>query len=129
MTASAAVRTRVFCQSRGYLVAPSTRPAQTAGVDITWPLSDGRVTIRPFCVGDAEALLEYRQLPECQQYTSRTVNTLQDAQALLAEQIANPDWLMSALVIDDQLIGDIGGRRYQPENLGPDPRSWDFYLG
>jgi RimJ/RimL family protein N-acetyltransferase len=33
------------------------------------------------------------------------------------------------MVIDDQVIGDIGGRRYRPESLGPDPDEWDFYLG
>ncbi len=104
-------------------------PGQTAGVDITWPLFDGRVTIRPFGVEDAEAFLEYRQLPECQEYSSRTVDTLEDARALLAQRIASPDATMGALVINDQVIGDIGGRRYRPETLGPDPRLWDFYLG
>ncbi|MEO6997191.1 MAG: GNAT family N-acetyltransferase [Terracoccus sp.] len=98
-------------------------------MDITWPPSDGRVTIRPFCVEDAEAFLEYRHLPECQEYTSSTVDTLEHAQAFVAQRIADPDAIMGALVIDSQVIGDIGGRRYRPETLGPDPHSWDFYLG
>lgn len=101
----------------------------TAGVDIIWPLSDGRVTIRPFCDGDAAAFLEYRQLPECREYTSQTVATLDEARAFLAERIARPDVVMGAVTIDGQVVGDIGGRRYRPETLGPDPRGWDFYLG
>ncbi|MDN5764758.1 MAG: GNAT family N-acetyltransferase [Humibacillus sp.] len=98
-------------------------------MDIRWPLSDGRVTIRPFCVGDAEALLEYRRLPECQEYTSHTVATIDEARALLSERVARPEVIMGALMIDGQVVGDIGGRRYRPETLGPDPHGWDFYLG
>ena len=111
------------------LVAAPARPGETAGVDITWPLSDGRLTIRPFGVDDAEALLVYRQLPECQEYTSNTVDTLEEARALLSERIARPEVIMGALTIDGQVVGDIGGRRYRPETLGPDPHGWDFYLG
>lgn len=33
------------------------------------------------------------------------------------------------MVLDDRVVGDIGGRRYRPESLGPDPDAWDFYLG
>ncbi|WP_175442341.1 GNAT family N-acetyltransferase [Humibacillus sp. DSM 29435] len=98
-------------------------------MDITWPLSDGRVSIRPFGDGDAAAFLEYWQLPECQEYTSHTVATLEEARAFLSERTARTDVVMGALTIDGQVVGDIGGRRYRPETLGPDPHGWDFYLG
>ncbi|MEP7333465.1 MAG: GNAT family N-acetyltransferase, partial [Terracoccus sp.] len=98
-------------------------------MDITWPLSDGWLTIRPFGVDDAEALLVYRQLPECQEYMSNTVDTLEEARALLSERIARPEVIMGALTIGGQVVGDIGGRRYRPETLGHDPHGWDFYLG
>lgn len=87
------------------------------------------MTIRPFCFEDAEALLQYRRLPECQEFTSHTVATLEQARALLSERVARPEVIMGALMIDGEVVGDIGGRRYRPESLGPDPGTWDFHLG
>lgn len=98
-------------------------------MEINWPLSDGRVSVRPASDADAQALLRYKRRPECQAYVTRTVDTIEDAQKLIADRLSKPDSLLCAVVLDGQVVGDIGGRRYRPESLGPDPQAWDFYLG
>ena len=98
-------------------------------VNLPWPLTDGRVLLRPADGGDALAFLDYKRRPESQTYVSRTVDTLQQAQALISELGAEPHSLLCAVVVDGQVVGDIGGRRYRPETLGPEPDAHDFYLG
>ena len=98
-------------------------------MDITWPLSDGRVTLRPASLSDAAAFLDYKQRPECQAYVARTVSTLEESQRLIADRLSEADSLLCAVVVDGRVVGDIGGRRYRPESLGPEPSVWDFYLG
>jgi RimJ/RimL family protein N-acetyltransferase len=98
-------------------------------MDLRWPLTDDRVTVRPAEDGDAAAFLDYTRRPECQAYVTRTVDTLEQSRALIADRLAEPDSLLCAVVVDGQVIGDIGGRRYQPESLGPEPDAHDFYLG
>jgi aminoglycoside 6'-N-acetyltransferase len=80
-------------------------------------------------MADARAFLDYKKLPESQAFISRTVDTLEESQTLITSGMSEPDSLFCALVIHDQVIGDIGGRRYRPESLGPIPEEWDFYLG
>lgn len=98
-------------------------------MEISWPLSDDRVTVRPASEADAQAFLDYKRRPECQAYITRTVDTIQDSQTLIADRLSEPDSLLCAVVLDDRVVGDIGGRRYRPESLGPEPDAWDFYLG
>jgi len=98
-------------------------------MDLMWPLFDGRLTVRPAALPDAEAFLDYKQLPVSQAYITRTVDTIEESQTLIANRMTEPDSLLCALVIDDQVVGDIGGRRYRPESLGPEPDAWDFYIG
>ncbi len=40
---------------------------------IPWPLTDGRVTVRPAEEADAAAFLNYKRRPECQVFTGRGV--------------------------------------------------------
>ncbi len=47
----------------------------------------------------------------------------------MAQQFARPDAIMGALTINDQVIGDIGGLRYRPQTLDPEPNSWEISLG
>ncbi len=61
--------------------------------------------------------------------TSPAVDTIQGSQTLIADRLSEPDSLLCAVVLDDRVVGDIGGRRYRPQSLGPDPDAWDFYLG
>ncbi|TWP39023.1 GNAT family N-acetyltransferase [Leekyejoonella antrihumi] len=102
---------------------------ETVGADILWPLSAGRLVIRPATMADADAFFEYQRRAEGQAYVSRIVNTIQQGRDLLADRISNPDGLMCALVVDGRVVGDIGGRRYRPDSLGPEPVVWDFRLG
>lgn len=99
------------------------------GMDLPWPLTDGRVTLRPADRGDAAAFLEYRRRPECQAYVSRTVDTLEQSTAFISDCRAESDSLLCVVIVDGQVVGDIGGRRYRPETLGPEPDVHDFYLG
>ncbi|MDC5699336.1 GNAT family N-acetyltransferase [Intrasporangium calvum] len=99
------------------------------GMELPWPLTDGRVTVRPADPADAHAFLGYKRRPECQAYVSRTVDTLEQAQALIGDRIGEADSLLCAVLLADRVVGDIGGRRYRPETLGPEPDVHDFYLG
>lgn len=96
---------------------------------IGWPLCDRALTIRPASVDDAAAFFEYQQLPEVHTYISRTMGSLGDAEALIAERISTRGDLMCVIEVDGQVVGNIGGRRYRPDTLGPEPDAWDFYLG
>src|SRR6478735_2862180 len=98
-------------------------------MELPWPLTDGRITVRPAALTDAPAFLGYKRRPECQAYVSRTVDTIEQARTLISDRTAEPDSLLCAVLLDDQVVGDIGGRRYRPESLGPEPAEWDFYLG
>jgi aminoglycoside 6'-N-acetyltransferase len=98
-------------------------------MELTWPLTDGRVTVRPAIDADAQAFLDYKRRPECQAYVARTVDTLEQSQALIADRQAEPDSLLCAVLLAGRVVGDIGGRRYRPESLGPEPDVHDFYLG
>jgi aminoglycoside 6'-N-acetyltransferase len=99
------------------------------GMDLPWPLTDGRVSLRPAQPGDAPAFLDYKRRPECQAYVTRTADTLEQSRALIEERLSQPDALLCAVVVDGEVVGDIGGRRYRPESLGPEPDVHDFYLG
>lgn len=96
---------------------------------IGWPLCDRAVTIRPASVHDAAAFFEYQQLPEVHTFISRIMGSLGDAEALIAERISTRGDLMCVIEVDGQVVGNIGGRRYRPDTLGPEPDAWDFYLG
>lgn len=98
-------------------------------MEIPWPLTDGRVTVRLAEDSDAAAFLDYKRRPECQAYVSRIVDTPEQSRALIADRLTEPDSLLCAVVVDDQVVGDIGGRRFRPESLGPEPDVHDFYLG
>lgn len=98
-------------------------------MDLHWPLTDGRVSVRAAHEGDAAAFLDYKRRPECQAYVTRTVDTLEQSRALIADRLAEPDSLLCAVLVDGKVVGDIGGRRYRPESLGPEPSVDDFYLG
>lgn len=102
---------------------------EASGLEIAWPLSDGRLTIRPASVADAESFFEYQQRPEAQRYISRIAATIEEARAMVAERTSTPGALLCAIVIDGRVIGDVGGRRYRPGSLGPEPGAWDFRLG
>ena len=78
---------------------------------------------------EAAAFLDYKSRAECQPYVTRTVDTLEQSRALIADRRSAPDAVFSAVVVDGQVVGDIGGRRYRPESLGPEPDVYDFYLG
>jgi RimJ/RimL family protein N-acetyltransferase len=80
-------------------------------------------------VADADAFFEYQQRPEAQRYNSRTAATIEDARAMVAERTSTPGALIGAIVVDGRVVGDIGGRRYRPGSLGPEPDAWDFRLG
>ena len=98
-------------------------------MQIAWPLSDMGVTIRPASLADADAFFEYQQRPENQRYISRIPATIEDARVMVTERTSTAGALMCAIVIDGQVVGDIGGRRYRPGSLGPEPDVWDFRLG
>lgn len=98
-------------------------------MELSWPLTDGVVTVRPAEAGDAAAFLDYKRRPECQAYVTRTVDTLEQSRALIDDRLSQPDSLLCAVVVGGRVVGDIGGRRYRPESLGPDPDVHDFYLG
>ena len=91
-------------------------------MEIAWPLSEGRLTIRPASVADAEAFFEYQQRPETQTYISRIAVTIEDARSMVAERTSTPGAILCAIVLDGQVVGDIGGRRYRPGSLGPATR-------
>jgi len=99
------------------------------GVKLPWPLTDGRVSLRPANEADAPAFLDYKRRPECQAFVTRTVDTLAQSRALIADRLAEPDSLLCAVVVDGRTVGDIGGRRYRPESLGPEPDAHDFFVG
>lgn len=99
------------------------------GMNLPWPLTDGRVTVRPADEADAPAFLAYKRRPECQAYVTRTVDTLEQSQALIASRRSEPDSLLCAVLVNGEVVGDIGGRRYRPDSLGPEPALHDFYLG
>ncbi len=98
-------------------------------MELSWPLAHDRITVRPAEDADAEAFLDYKRRAECQAYVTRTVDTLEQSKSLIAERRADPDALLCAVLLDGQVVGDIGGRRYLPETLGPQPDVSDFYLG
>jgi len=98
-------------------------------MELVLPLTDGRVTVRPAVDADAAAFLDYKRRPECRAYVSRTVDTLEQSQSLIADRRVEPDSLLCAVLLADRVVGDIGGRRYRPESLGPEPDTYDFYLG
>lgn len=98
-------------------------------MEISWPLRDQSLTIRLASVEDAAAFFEYQQLPEVQTYLSRIMGSPEDAEALIAERTCTPADLMCVIEIDGKVVGNIGGRRYRPDTLGPEPDAWDFYLG
>ena len=100
-----------------------------AGMKLSWPLTDDHVTVRTAVEADAPGFLDYKRRPECQAYVARTVDTLEQSHALIADRLAEPDSLLYAVIVDGQVVGDIGGRRYRPESLGPEPEIHDFYLG
>ena len=102
---------------------------EASELQIAWPVSEGRLTIRPASLADAAAFFEYQQHPEAQRYISRIAATIEDARAMVAERTSTPGALLCAIVIDGQVVGDIGGRRYRPGSLGPEPETWDFRLG
>lgn len=108
---------------------PTDEPSGALRTELAWPLSDGRVTVRPARDADAAAFLDYKRRPECQAYVTRTVDTLEQARTLVADRIEEPDSLLCAVLVDGAVIADIGGRRYRPESLGPPPDVHDFYLG
>ena len=107
----------------------SVRTGETADLEIAWPLSDSRLTIRPASVADADAFFEYQRRPEGQRYISRIPATIEGARAMVAERSSTAGELLCAIVVDGQVVGDIGGRRYRPGSLGPEPQAWDFRLG
>lgn len=99
-------------------------------MELTWPLTDGRVSVRPAVDADARAFLDYKRRPECQACdVSRTVDTLEQSQALIADRRAEPDSLLCAVLLAGRVVGDIGWRCYRPESLGPELDVHDFYLG
>ena len=98
-------------------------------MELPFPLSRERITVRPADDADAEAFLDYKRRAECQAYVTRTVDTLEEARSMVAERRADPDALLCAVLLDGRVVGDIGGRRYLPETLGPRPDAHDFYLG
>jgi aminoglycoside 6'-N-acetyltransferase len=98
-------------------------------MELSGPLTDGRIAVRPAVPSDAPAFLGYKRRPESQAYVSRTVDTLEQARTLITDCRAEPDSLLCAVELDGRVVGDIGGRRYRPESLGPEPTVWDFYLG
>lgn len=99
------------------------------GMDLPWPLTDGRVSVRPAVPDDAVAFLDYKRRPECQVYVTRTVDTLEQSRVLVEDRLSEPDSLLCAVVVEGLVVGDIGGRRYRPESLGSEPDVHDFYLG
>lgn len=103
--------------------------AHALRTQVPWPLTDGRVSVRPACDADAAAFLGYKRRPECQAYVTRTVDTLEQSTSLIADRLDEPDSLLCALLVDGRVVGDIGGRCYRPESLGPEPDAHDFYLG
>lgn len=108
----------------------STAPAwEDGGMQICWPLSDGRVTVRPAVVDDAEAVAAYQRLPESQEYTNETAGTAEAAASVIRERTDDPDALMCVIVVGGQVVGQIGGRRARPYSVGPKPDVWDFSLG
>ncbi|MEW1953610.1 GNAT family protein [Terrabacter sp. NPDC080008] len=98
-------------------------------MDLSRPLTDGHVTVRAAEDADAAAFLDYKRRPECQAYVSRTVDTLEQSSTFIDRCRTEPDALLCAVVVDGHVVGDIGGRRYRPESLGPEPDVHDFYLG
>lgn len=78
---------------------------------------------------DAQAVFEYRGRPECQAYVSQTLTSVEETRTMLKDRLANPDCVMWVIQNSGRVIGDIGGRRFHPESLGPAPQEWDFYLG
>lgn len=92
-------------------------------------LPDGGIRLRLATSDDAEAVFAYRGLQECQTYVSQTLTTVEEAQAMLTKRLDNPDVVMWVIEKGGRIVGDIGGYRYRPESLGPEPDVWDFYLG
>ncbi|GAA2163071.1 hypothetical protein GCM10009826_34320 [Humibacillus xanthopallidus] len=84
------------------------------GMELSWPLTDGLVTVRPAEAGDAAAFLDYKRRPECQAYVTRTVDTLEQSRALIDDRLSQPDSLLCALVVGGSVVGDIGGIDQSP---------------
>lgn len=96
------------------------------------PLPDGLLPgmrLRRAHPDDAPQVFAYRGRPECQAYVSQTLTSVEDTRAMLKNRLTNADCVMWVIEESGRVIGDIGGRRFRPETLGPEPQEWDFYLG
>jgi RimJ/RimL family protein N-acetyltransferase len=84
-------------------------------MDQPFTLHSQRLTLRRLQPGDAEAILAYRSLPQVARYQSWEAYTLEEAEALIADQhriVPNTPgtWLQLAFILrdTDQLIGTSG---------------------
>ncbi|WP_409484286.1 GNAT family N-acetyltransferase [Arsenicicoccus dermatophilus] len=107
-------------------MSPAASPVQRHTV--SWPLTDGRVTIRPALAGDVPAMWAYQQLPQTHPWVGRVVTSLDDARAVHAERTA-PGCYRCVIEVGGQVVGDVGGRFERPCSLGPEVDAWDCTLG
>lgn len=96
---------------------------------ITWPLTDGRITLRPATLDDAEAIFALQRRPQVQQHISRTTDTVEEAKTLIRERTQDPEALFCVIELDSRVVGQIGGKAFTPDSLGAAPKTRDFHLG
>lgn len=77
----------------------------TALHDLPWPRRTERLVLRPPVLGDAPAVLAYRSLPEVHGWLGRSVLTMEEAEAV----VADPERSTSLLVVelDGVVVGDL----------------------
>lgn len=96
---------------------------------ITWPLTDGWITLRPATLNDAEAIFAFQRRPQVQQHISRTTDTVEEAQTLIRERSQDPEALFCVIELNSRVVGQIGGKTFTPDSLGAAPQVRDLHLG
>ncbi|MER5479638.1 GNAT family protein [Streptomyces sp. NPDC002734] len=82
----------------------STDPAADPLSGLTWPVTTERLTLRRVSPGDAEAIWEYRRLPEVSYWLTFAPRDLEDWR----ERLTAPERLATTLVaeLDGRIVGD-----------------------
>lgn len=73
--------------------------------ELPWPRRTERLLLRPPVLADAAAVLAYRSLPEVHRWLGRSVLTMEEAEAV----VADPERAASLLVVehDGVVVGDL----------------------
>lgn len=99
------------------------------GEESAWRVRDPKVAIRAALTADADALYGYLRMPQSQRFVSHVVHSVQETRDLVEKQRTDDHAVRCVIEVDDQVVGDIGGRFCRPDSLDGVPEVWDFRLG